>query len=145
MMDFGTTYQDGNMTASVQGSSWQLTSLQREKMCQRIGSCLASLLFFKGSNLDDDVCSEVSKGIEKTAYTTALAESKTTTGVRPKEDVMKAYVRKLSELILSSVNEDGQMEGAKQKQFKTDADGMFDVSGVEYRGFINAEDRKSNV
>eukprot|EP00887_Chlorella_sp_A99_P001191 scaffold14.g1191.t1 len=73
------------------------------------------MAFFRGAPVDDDTAREAAVAVEKKAYTVARVEARTTTGVRPHHETMKAYVRKLSALVLEVVEDGGQLEGVAPK------------------------------
>eukprot|EP01023_Acetabularia_acetabulum_P006387 TRINITY_DN12664_c0_g1_i1.p1 TRINITY_DN12664_c0_g1~~TRINITY_DN12664_c0_g1_i1.p1 ORF type:complete len:544 (-),score=116.95 TRINITY_DN12664_c0_g1_i1:83-1714(-) len=132
-------------------SPWQLTNGQRDQLVLRIRNCYQSLQFVKDSFLQsDDRIDAVARGIEKQAYMTAQVESRTTTGVRPTEEIMRAYVRKISELVLDALKQQQSQKHSFENglgcsslpKFRIDDQGRFDISGVENRGFIDEDQAK---
>jgi WPP domain len=64
--------------------AWNLSAEERSAIVDRAASGISNMSFFSDRAVDDDVAAETAKAIERKAYTRALVESRTTTGVRPK-------------------------------------------------------------
>jgi len=72
---------------------WALSDEQRAETVTRITQSIANLAFSQGRSIDDTEAQQTATLIEKKAYTVAQVESRTTTGVRPHPDSLKAYTR----------------------------------------------------
>ena len=75
---------------------WALSDEQRAETVTRITQSIANLAFSQGRNIDDAEAQETANKVEKKAYTVAHVESRTTTGIRPHSDSLKAYTRHVS-------------------------------------------------
>ena len=72
---------------------WSLDQPTREATVARLSANLVSMAFARGAALDVAAALEKSKTAERRAYTTAQVESRTTTGVRPYAETLRAYAR----------------------------------------------------
>ncbi len=73
--------------------AWALSDEQRAETITRITQSIANLAFSQGRSIDDAEAQETATQVEKRAYTVAQVESRTTTGIRPHSDSLKAYTR----------------------------------------------------
>ena len=73
--------------------AWALSDEQRAETVTRITQSIANLAFSQGRSIDDAESQEKATQVEKKAYTVAQVESRTTNGVRPHSDSLKAYTR----------------------------------------------------
>ncbi|KAK9827462.1 hypothetical protein WJX74_003728 [Apatococcus lobatus] len=89
---------------------WSLSDAQRVETVKRIATSITNLSFSQGHSVAETVAADAAATVEKKAYTVAKFESKTTTGYRPHNETLKAYARKLSELVLNVVKEKGQTQ-----------------------------------
>eukprot|EP00889_Picochlorum_renovo_P003979 jgi/Picre1/31009/NNA_006367.t1 len=107
---------------------WQLSAEQRADTIARIKASMATMYFFQnGNDAQNQDLGAMAAMIEKKAYTVAQVEAKTTTGVRPHHETLKAYVRKLSSLVLEAVS--GKLELQSTQQ----GDAM-DVDSIDLTG-----------
>ena len=74
-------------------ADWALDQATRDATVARLAKNLVSLAFARGTALDDAASLEKAKAAERRAYTTAQVESRTTTGVRPHAETLRAYAR----------------------------------------------------
>jgi Ran GTPase-activating protein 1 len=74
-------------------ADWSLDQATREATVARLSANLVSMAFARGAVLDVADVLEKSKTAERRAYTTAQVESRTTTGVRPHAETLRAYAR----------------------------------------------------
>ena len=72
---------------------WALSDEQRAETITRITQSIANLAFSQGTRIDDIEAHRTATIVEKKAYTVAQVESRTTTGIRPHSDSLKAYTR----------------------------------------------------
>ena len=72
---------------------WSLTAEQRKESITRAAENLFALAYSRGKPVSDREAADAAVVIEEKAYTGARIESTTTTGVRPAEESLKAYVR----------------------------------------------------
>ena len=72
---------------------WALDQPTRDATVARLSANLVSMAFARGAALDVAAAIEKSKSAERRAYTTAQVESRTTTGVRPHAETLRAYAR----------------------------------------------------
>jgi WPP domain len=63
---------------------WCLSEDERAAIVTRAAAGISSMSFFYEKTVDDNIAQATAKSIERRAYTRALVESRTTTGVRPK-------------------------------------------------------------
>ncbi len=75
--------------------AWALSDGQRAETVTRITQSIANLAFSQGWSIDDAEAQETATQVEKKAYTVAQVESRTTTGIRPHSDSLKAYTRQV--------------------------------------------------
>ena len=73
---------------------WALSDEQRAETVSRITQSIANLAFSQGTSIDDIEAGRLASVMEKKAYTVAQVESRTTTGIRPHSDSLKAYMKK---------------------------------------------------
>jgi large subunit ribosomal protein L31/Ran GTPase-activating protein 1 len=81
---------------------WSLSEEQRADTVSRIRANISSMAFFAGAPLPPDAVAAAATAAERKAYTVARVEARTTTGERPHHETLKAYVRKLSALVLEA-------------------------------------------
>lgn len=86
---------------------WSLSDSQRQETVSRMANNISALAFFRGTPIPDDAVQAAAAAVEKKAYTVARVEARTTTGVRPHHETLKAYIRKLSALALEVVASGG--------------------------------------
>ena len=72
---------------------WALSDEQRAETITRVTQSIANLAFSQGTSIDDVEAHRTATIIEKKAYAVAQVESRTTTGIRPHSDSLKAYTR----------------------------------------------------
>lgn len=72
---------------------WTLTSEQRLETRKRTAENLFALAYNRGRQLTDKQAAEAALEIEDKAFTVAKVESETTTGQRPADESLKAYIR----------------------------------------------------
>ena len=72
---------------------WSLSDEQRAETVARITQSIANLAFSQGTSIEDAEAQHSATIAEKKAYTVAQVESRTTTGIRPHSDSLKAYTR----------------------------------------------------
>ena len=134
---------------------WSLTEAQRADTIARIRANVSAMAFFRAAPLAPELVETVATAVEKKAYTVARVEARTTTGMRPHHETLKAcsrtqthkrhevapslitrphpyphphrnivqaYVRKLSELVLEVVVSGGQVDGVTPSGPPTDTD-----------------------
>ena len=101
---------------------WTLSDAQREDTVSRIRSNIAAMAFFRSAPLPADVVAAAAVAVEKKAYTVARVEARTTTGMRPAHESLKAYVRKLSSLVLEVVVAGGAVGGPAASADGTELD-----------------------
>jgi len=87
----------------TQEQEWSLTEEQRQETVSRIRLNLSTMAFFRQAPLPDDAVATAAVTMEKKAYTVAKVEARTTTGVRPHHETLKAYIRKLGALMIETV------------------------------------------
>ena len=75
---------------------WALSDEQRAETVTRITQSIANLAFSQGRSIDDAEAQQAATQVERKAYTVAQVESRTTTGIRPHSDSLKAYTRHVS-------------------------------------------------
>lgn len=73
--------------------AWSVAEEQRAATRQRVASNLINMAFAEGASISDTDATATARAIEKKAYTVALAEAQTTTGVRPHRETQGAYTR----------------------------------------------------
>jgi Ran GTPase-activating protein (RanGAP) involved in mRNA processing and transport len=113
-----------NMTVG----EWSLSDAQRTDTIARVRANMSSLAFFRGQPLSPDTVNTAAIAAEKKAYTVAKVEARTTTGVRPHSETLKAYVRKLSALVIEVVNSGGG--GPAPPPQRPHAEEELDLSGA---------------
>eukprot|EP01024_Parvocaulis_polyphysoides_P009308 TRINITY_DN1289_c0_g1_i3.p1 TRINITY_DN1289_c0_g1~~TRINITY_DN1289_c0_g1_i3.p1 ORF type:complete len:537 (-),score=89.07 TRINITY_DN1289_c0_g1_i3:194-1783(-) len=123
-------------------SPWILTSTQRDHLVARIRACTSCLLTVKGTSFTDDNLEKLARKVESTAYATAQAQATTTTGARPKQEIITAYVRKISQLVMEQLAKGESLEQEPERKVVVDENGRFDISGMATRDFITAEEAK---
>lgn len=96
-------------------AEWALSDSQRQETVRRLAQNVSAMAFFRGAPIADDAVAAAAAAIEKKAYTVARVEARTTTGVRPHHETLKAYIRKLSTLALEVVQSGGVLEGGAAK------------------------------
>ncbi len=79
--------------AAAAAAQWLLTSKQRSITVGRVTDSITNLAFARGVSLSLEEARRAAAATEKTAYTTALVESRTTTGTRPALESLQAYAR----------------------------------------------------
>ena len=79
--------------AAAAAAQWQLTTEQRAITVGRVSDSITNLAFARGISLSLEEARRAAAATEKTAYTTALVESRTTTGTRPALESLQAYAR----------------------------------------------------
>lgn len=84
-------------------AEWSLSDEQRQDTVGRIMASISTMSFFRNTPMPDEVVSVTAAGIEKKAYTVARVEARTTTGMRPHTETLRAYIRKLAALVLEAV------------------------------------------
>ncbi|CAD7700807.1 unnamed protein product [Ostreobium quekettii] len=114
-------------------TAWRLTSEQRERIVSRVTSSIMDLSFFHGRPMEEGAAQKAAAAVEKKAHTAAEVQATTTTGARPKHEVMGAYAKKLGELLCEVVNKGGVEEHAGP----TIVDKKLDLSGK--RDFVTKE------
>lgn len=72
---------------------WSLDQPTRDATVSRLSANLVSMAFARGAALDAADALDRAKSAERRAYTTAQVESRTTTGVRPHAETLRAYAR----------------------------------------------------
>jgi Ran GTPase-activating protein 1 len=72
---------------------WSLDQPTREATVSRLSANLVSMAFARSAALDIAEALEKARSAERRAYTTAQVESRTTTGVRPHAETLRAYAR----------------------------------------------------
>jgi hypothetical protein len=73
--------------------AWELSPLTREATVDRLAASLVGLAFARGADLDPGAARAAAAAAERAAYTTARVEARTTTGVRPAGETLRAYAR----------------------------------------------------
>ncbi|KAI8468546.1 MAG: hypothetical protein J3K34DRAFT_8402 [Monoraphidium minutum] len=91
--------------------AWSLSDKERAATAARIAANIATLAFFRGTEVQDAAAAEAAASIERKAYTAAGVAARTTTGDRPAAEIASGYVRKLAELTLEAVK-DGALGAA---------------------------------
>lgn len=79
--------------AASPADDWSLDQATREATVSRLSANLVSMAFARGAALDVAAAQDKAKNAERRAYTTAQVESRTTTGVRPHAETLRAYAR----------------------------------------------------
>lgn len=120
---------------------WSLSEAQREATVSRVRGSISGLAFFRGAKLPDEEVAAVAEAIEKKAYTVARVEARTTTGARPHHESLKAYLRKLSALLLEAV--EGGAAGAAGRAAKDGGSESLDLTGS--REFLTAESAEEEL
>lgn len=121
---------------------WSLSDAQRADTIARVRANMSSLAFFRGKPLPPEVVDVEAIAVEKKAYTVAKVEARTTTGVRPHSETLKAYVRKLSALVIEVVSsgrgsgKGGEAEDHRDQGQDQDQE-VLDLSGA--REFLTRE------
>ena len=72
---------------------WSLTDEQRQETIKRTSENIFALAYNRGRQLTDKQAAAAAAQIEEKAFTVAKVESETTTGQRPAEESLKAYIR----------------------------------------------------
>ena len=78
---------------AVPPAQWQLTAEQRANTVSRVTESIINLAFARVVSLSVEDARAAAAAAEKTAYTTAQVESRTTTGIRPPLESLQAYAR----------------------------------------------------
>ncbi len=73
--------------------AWQLGRDERNETVRRVAENLFSLAYSRKKAVSDKDAREIAQQIEERAYNTARIESKTTTGLRPADESLRAYTR----------------------------------------------------
>lgn len=71
---------------------WTLSNDQRSDAVNRLRSNMSTMAFFRGSSMTEDLLAAAAVAIEKKAFTVARVEARTTTGMRPHHETLKACV-----------------------------------------------------
>ena len=69
---------------------WILTDAQRAETVARIRANMSTIAFFRSAPLPAEVVEAATTAIERKAYTVARVEARTTTGMRPHHETLKA-------------------------------------------------------
>jgi hypothetical protein len=89
MRDCSDTREMQKMSERVHGSDvWSLTDGERLSVAQQAAAGISSLSFFNGFQISDAVGQEAAKELEAKAYDRAKVEAATTTGSRPKCELL---------------------------------------------------------
>jgi len=72
---------------------WELDQEKRQETIKRTAENIFALAYSRKRNVSDKEAAEAAKMVEEKAYTVARIESQTTTGQRPADESLKAYVR----------------------------------------------------
>lgn len=72
---------------------WSLDQATRDATVSRLAANLVSMAFARGARLDAADAAAAASAAERKAHTTAQVESRTTTGVRPHAETLRAYAR----------------------------------------------------
>ena len=78
------------MPSQAEQQDWGLSDEQRQDTLGRLRANIASMAFFRGEPIPDDIVDAAVAAIEKKAYTIARVEARTTTGTRPHHETLKA-------------------------------------------------------
>eukprot|EP00199_Chlamydomonas_sp_CCMP681_P004761 CAMPEP_0119113444 /NCGR_PEP_ID=MMETSP1180-20130426/43967_1 /TAXON_ID=3052 ORGANISM="Chlamydomonas cf sp, Strain CCMP681" /NCGR_SAMPLE_ID=MMETSP1180 /ASSEMBLY_ACC=CAM_ASM_000741 /LENGTH=120 /DNA_ID=CAMNT_0007101511 /DNA_START=36 /DNA_END=395 /DNA_ORIENTATION=- len=70
--------------------------------------------FIKGLGISEDTAHQAAVAFERKAYTAAEVAARTTTGDRPRSESIKAYARKLSELVVELIKSGGVYQSDAQ-------------------------------
>ena len=81
------------MASAATADDWSLDQPTREATVSRLAANLVSMAFACGVALDVAEAQDKARNAERRAYTTAQVESRTTTGVRPHAETLRAYAR----------------------------------------------------
>ena len=81
------------MASAATADDWSLEQPTREATVSRLAANLVSMAFACGAALDVAEAQDKARNAERRAYTTAQVESRTTTGVRPHAETLRAYAR----------------------------------------------------
>jgi hypothetical protein len=74
-------------------AQWELDHAHRHETVRRTAENLFALAYSRNRAVSDKEAAEAAKVIEEKAYTVARIESQTTTGQRPPNESLKAYIR----------------------------------------------------
>mmetsp|Transcript_20566 Transcript_20566/g.61901 ORF Transcript_20566/g.61901 Transcript_20566/m.61901 type:complete len:518 (+) Transcript_20566:140-1693(+) len=118
-------------------AQWQLTAEQRASTVRRVTDSITNVAFSRGVSLSLEDAHRGATAAEKTAYTTAQVESRTTTGTRPAVESLQAYARKLGTLALEYAAKAGSPEATATANDGA-AEGFLDLSQGE-RAFMSGE------
>lgn len=91
--------------------AWSLSEKERASTAARIAANISTLAFFRGKDVSDSDAQAAAAAIEKKAYTASAVAARTTTGDRPAAEITSGYIRKLAELVLETVNQEGAVAG----------------------------------
>jgi len=77
----------------MSAQQWELDQAQRQETIRRSAENIFALAYSRNRAVSDKEAAEAAKVIEEKAYTVARIESQTTTGQRPADESLKAYIR----------------------------------------------------
>ncbi|CAG9460629.1 unnamed protein product [Pedinophyceae sp. YPF-701] len=87
---------------------------ERDETVRRLAESLYSIAFFREGQkiVSEDVARDLAATIEKKAYAAAEVSSSTTTGERPKHEVVSLYSKKVGQLVVEAITQGASLPAA---------------------------------